>query len=64
MAEEVLYESLMGPSVSMSLIFMLYLSASCIRDACKRSSGQRMSQWRPSLIKVAGRPVQLPSFVK
>lgn len=64
MAEEVLYESLMGCSVSASLIFTLYFSASCTRDACKQPSEQRMSQWRTPLIKVAGRPVQLPSFVK
>ena len=46
----------MGPSVSTSLIF----TVSCTRDACKLFSGQIRPQWR---IKVAGRPMQLPSFV-
>lgn len=55
-AEEVLYESLMGPSLSTSLIF----TVSCTRDACKLSNGQIRPQWR---IKVAARPVQLPSFI-
>lgn len=56
MAEEVLFTSLMGPSVSASLIF----TGSCTRDACKLFSGQIRPQWR---LKVAGRSVQLPSFV-
>lgn len=55
-AEEVLYESLMGPPVATSLIF----TVSRTRDAGKPFSGQIRPQWR---IKVAGRPVQLPSFV-
>lgn len=55
-AEQVLYESLMGPSVSTSLTF----TVSCTKDACKPFSGQIRPQWR---IKVAARPVQLPSFV-
>lgn len=54
-AEEVLYESLMGPSMSTSFIFIV----SCTRAACKPFSGQIRPQWR---IKVAARPVQLPSF--
>jgi len=56
-AEEVLFKSLMSPSVSASLIF----TVGCTRDACKTFSRQIRPQWR---IKVAGSPMQLPSFVK
>lgn len=55
-AEEVLYESLMGPFVSNSLIF----TVSCTRDAHKPFSGQIRPQWKR---KMAGRPAELPSFV-